>query len=97
MPAQLQPGQFALGSPQSRAAARALIESRRSELDLVEIYSRQEGLRTPEIGEWESLRPGSMTRRCRIPIGMTFDGALASAGLPITRTSGTHIRLNVDL
>lgn len=97
MPAQLNPGQFPLGSPQSRAAARTLIESRRSELDLVEMYSSVEGLETPEFGKWESLRPGSMTRRCRIPVGMKFDQALASAGVFTTRTKGTHVRMNVDL
>jgi len=91
------PGIFPVGSPQSRAAARALAESLISALDVVEMYSRHEDLERPEIGNWETLRPGSMTRRCRIPAGMTFDQALAIAGSPRAKTSGRHIRLNVDL
>jgi len=93
----LHPGLFPIGSPQSRAIARALIESRWSTLDLVELYSSREGHGSPEFGEWESFRPGSMTRRCRIPAGMTFDEALQVAGLPVTRTNGKHIRMRIDV
>ena len=97
MPTQLHPGQFPIGSLASRAAARRLSEERLSELDLVEMYSRHEGLKKAEFGEWESHRPGSMTRFCKIPAGMTFDEALADSGLPTTRTRGEHIRLKIDL
>src|SRR5215472_12550921 len=97
MPTQLHPGQFPIGSLASRAAARRLSEERLSKLNLVEMYSCHEGLEKAEFGEWASHCPGSMTRLCKIPGGITFDEALADLGLPIRRTRGEHIRLKIDL
>ena len=66
-----QPGSYPLRSPQSRAAARALLERRfagRKRLDIVfptEIHD-------PILGEWTEGADGTLIRRSFLPPGMTL-------------------------
>ena len=93
----LQSTAFELGTLQSRAAARALLDSRRSVIDLFEIYSNRVEVTTPNFGEWQINRPGSMSRICHFPVGMTFEEAMKASGQPTLRTNGKHIRLDINL
>lgn len=73
----MRPGDFALGSAESRAAARALLESRtdnRERLDiLIDIGVPPDD--EPRIGEWEEGADGKLVRICVLPEDMTLQEA----------------------
>lgn len=70
------PGDYAIGSPQSRAAARAVLARRfavREKLDIVvSTYVASPGFDTPHLGEWIEGADGKLTRFSRLPPGMTI-------------------------
>ena len=70
------PGEFPLGSPQSRAAARAQLERRyagRKTIDfIVDLGMSIEDLK---IGEWIGTEDGTLSRISLIPEGMTMEEA----------------------
>ena len=75
----VKPGDYALGSPESRAAARAALERRLAErnsggITLVTDIPRPsgDGLR---IGEWCEGGDGTLMRVCFLPTGMTMEEA----------------------
>jgi hypothetical protein len=75
----MKPGDFALGSRQSRAAARALLECRFAARKRIEVIysiprpSAREG--EIRIGEWMEGPDGTLFRTCNIPAGMTIQEA----------------------
>ena len=73
------PGSFVLGSPQSRAAARALLNSKldgAKMLDFViSVVGCPDKFNPPIVGEWREGVDGTLTRISRIPWGMTIDEA----------------------
>jgi len=73
----MRPGCFPLGSPQSRAAARAMLESQSSGQRGMIIFSsvprpRSNGL---NIGPWIDKANGRPVRIFQIPAGMTIEEA----------------------
>jgi len=70
------PGIFAIGSPRSRAAARALLNRKldgAKKLDfVVTVVGCPEKLNPPTIGKWRDAGDGTLTRISRIPWGMTI-------------------------
>jgi len=75
----MKPGDYALGSPESRAAARAVLEHRLAErnrggLTLITNIPRpfSEGIR---IGEWCEGEDGLLMRICFLPTAMTMEEA----------------------
>jgi len=73
------PGDYALGSPQSRAAARAILARRlagRKKVDLIVTSSiprpRGDGIR---IGEWSEDKDGTLRRTSFLPPGLTMEEA----------------------
>lgn len=94
---QVHPGQFPLGSPASRAAARALIAERRSGSKMVDMVLSMESSEQPIFYDWKSLPEGSYTRRSRIPAGMTFEDAELAVGLTPVRPGREYVRLWIDL
>jgi hypothetical protein len=85
----LRPGRFALGSAQSRAAARALIERRfagRARCELVIRHiALDPSLAEPQLGEWYEGSDGQMWRCSHLPAGMTIEEAeriVAERGQP---------------
>lgn len=73
------PGDYAIGSPQSRAAARAVLAHRfagRKRVDLIVSSPiprpRGDGIR---IGEWSEGEDGTLTRVSFLPSGMTIEEA----------------------
>ncbi len=73
------PGDFTLGSIQSRAAARALLARRfegrnRRGLTLVTNIPRP-GCDEIRIGEWREGDDGTLMRICFLPAGMSIDEA----------------------
>lgn len=73
------PGDYVLGSPQSRAAARAVLARRfaeREKFDLVVSSTiprpRGDGIR---IGKWSEGEDGRLTRVSFLPMGMTIEEA----------------------
>jgi len=88
MPAELHPGQFRVGSPASRAAARMLIEDRRFESELWDTVLVSEECQEPRFGEWKSQTPDSFIRSSIIPAKVTFDQALhGSCVAPVAQYS----------
>jgi hypothetical protein len=72
----LKPGDFALGSSQSRAAARALLERRFASRErLTLILDLETGCMEPRIGEWQEGTDGTLVRLCALPDGMTLQEA----------------------
>jgi hypothetical protein len=75
----MKPGDFALGSGQSRAAARAMLERRFASRKRMEIiYSiPRPGAAEGEIriGDWIEGQNGMLFRTCNIPAGMTIQEA----------------------
>jgi hypothetical protein len=70
----LEPGHYALGSPQSRAAARALLERRfaaRKGIEVVSTIARPGADGEIRIGDWMEGADGTLFRTCNIPNGMT--------------------------
>ena len=75
----MKPGDYALGSPESRAAARAALERRLAErnrfgLTFISNIPRPfgDGIR---IGEWFEDADGKLIRFCSLPTGMTMEEA----------------------
>ena len=91
------PGSFPIGSPASRAAARVLLGSRMDAYSRADLVAPEAGLNAPQIGAWEENSDGSFTRRSRIPIGITFDEALAQAGVSPASRAGRYMRLIIEL
>ena len=74
----LKPGEYPLGSPQSRAAARALLERRfagRRRIDVVSSIPRPGGDGGIRIGTWIECDDGTLFRLSTIPSGMTIQEA----------------------
>ncbi len=73
------PGAFAVGSPQSRAAARRLLETKvasAKRLDWVlSVVGKPDIYNPPIVGKWEECPDGTLTRFSRIPWGMTIEEA----------------------
>jgi hypothetical protein len=68
----------ALGSPQSRAAARALLERQfvsRRRIDIVSSIPRPGGDGGIHIGDWIECDDGSLFRFSNLPPGMTIEEA----------------------
>ncbi len=91
------PGQFPVGSPSSRAAARSLMDERRSHARLADIVGLYESSSKPVFGPWKDNGDGSFTRLVRLPAGMTFEEAEIASGVAPVRTSGRYTRLICDL
>lgn len=73
----MKPGDFALGSGMSRAAARAELERRgagRKRIDVNCSIPRPRGNEI-SIGEWIEGSDGSLRRFSNIPLGMTIEEA----------------------
>ena len=73
-----EPGDYALGSPQSRAAARAILERRfagRRQIDLVSTVPRPGNVGGIYIGVWIECDDGSLFRFSSVPPGMTIEEA----------------------
>ena len=72
------PGSFCLGSAQSRAAARALLERRSASVQrvdfIVEHIAPSEAVR-PRLGKWTEWPDGSLMRVSHLPNGMTIEEA----------------------
>jgi len=75
----MKPGDFSLGSSQSRAAARALLARRFAARKRVEIICSipRPGAAEGEIriGDWIEGEDGILFRTCNIPAGMTIQEA----------------------
>ena len=70
----MKPGDFPIGSPESRAAARAMIESRDKDVprlqiinDSVQISGQDNSL--PHVGDWYPMTDGAFVRFVYIPPG----------------------------
>lgn len=74
----MKPGEYPLGSVQSRVAARALLERRlaaRNRLDIVSSIPRPGGDGEIHIGAWSEAADGTLMRFSNIPAGMTLEEA----------------------
>lgn len=74
----MNPGDYALGSSLSRAAARNVLEKRmsgRKRLTVVCSIPRPNGEGDLHFGEWIEGKDGAMIRFCNIPDGMTIQEA----------------------
>lgn len=74
----MKPGEFAVGSGQSRAAARALLERRRAgrkRIDVVSSIPRPAGDGEIRIGTWTEGSDGTLFRFSSLPPGMTIGEA----------------------
>lgn len=69
------PGCFPLGSAQSRAAARALLERRFAARTRRTIIISGSESKEPRIGKWEEGADGTLGRICFLPRGMTLQEA----------------------
>lgn len=69
------PGRYPLGSPQSRAAARALLERRFAGRKARTIILSGEFDSEPRIGKWQEEADGTLGRVCILPKGMTMQEA----------------------
>jgi hypothetical protein len=74
----MRPSEYPLGSIQSRAAARGLLEHRfasRRRIDIVSSIPRPGGNGGIHIGTWTECEDGSLFRFSSIPPGMTIEEA----------------------
>lgn len=74
----MKPGDFALGSSQSRAAARALLERRfeaRKRTSIIISIPRPGANGEIRIGDWMEGPDGTLFRTCNVPAGMTIQEA----------------------
>src|SRR6478735_1277475 len=73
------PGDYALGSPLSRAAARAMIVEQISKRDTLTIvmssFLPDLTITEPSIGEWREGADGRLYRKAYLPPGMTLEEA----------------------
>jgi hypothetical protein len=80
------PGEYPLGSPQSRAAARAMLKRRlegRKRVDfVVRCIVDVPGFTKPQVGDWVECDDGMLMRCSHLPAGMTIEQAerIAAAG-----------------
>jgi len=84
------PGNDALGSPQSRAAARASLERRfagREKLSIILSIETFPDCTEPRIGEWRELADGKLVRTCILPAGMTIEEAEGVVAQPEWKSS----------
>jgi hypothetical protein len=82
---QTKPGSYAIGSPQSRAATRALLERRfeeRKRVDIVSSIPRPSPNGEIRIGTWVECHDGSLHRFSSVPAGMTLEEAERIVSLP---------------
>ena len=75
----MKPGDYAIGSPESRAAARAVLERRLAErnrggITLVSNIPRPSGDEV-SIGDWCEGNNGTLIRFCSLPTGMRMEEA----------------------
>ena len=76
--ASLKPGDFALGSRQSRAAARAVLERRKTGQRRIDVFGsipRPYTNSEIRIGTWQEGEDGVLFRYSNIPAGMTIQEA----------------------
>jgi hypothetical protein len=81
----VKPGDFALGSSQSRAAARALLARRfaaRKRIDVLSTIPRPGSNGEIRIGTWHEGQDGVLFRFSTIPAGMTIQEAERIASQP---------------
>jgi len=74
----MRPGDFALGSSQSRAVARALLARRfaaRKRIEIVSSIPRPGAQGEIRIGDWIEGPDGTLFRTCNIPAGTTIQEA----------------------
>jgi hypothetical protein len=73
----LRPGGFPLGTAQSRAAARGLLERRYTERRRIDVICSipRPGGDEISIGAWQEGADGSLLRFSNIPAGMTIEEA----------------------
>ena len=69
----LRPEDFSIGSPESRAAARAMLETREINVTRLQIVSsiprpRQDNSR-PHVGPWQPMIDGGFMRMVYVPLG----------------------------
>ena len=86
----LKPGEYPLGSAQSRAAARALLERRFAGLRRIDVVSsvpRPGGEGGIHIGTWIECDDGSLFRFSDLPPGMTIEEAEQIFSQPVERPS----------
>ena len=72
------PANYALGSLQSRAAARALLARRfagRKRLNIILDIGSDSGSEGPRLGEWHEGADGRLIRFCYLPAGMELEEA----------------------
>jgi hypothetical protein len=72
------PGNYDLGSLQSRAAARAILARRiagRKRLNIILNIGSDSESDGPRLGEWREGADGTLVRRCYLPKGMTLPEA----------------------
>jgi|HubBroStandDraft_6_1064221.scaffolds.fasta_scaffold50113_3 hypothetical protein len=99
------PGDYALGSVESRAAARAAVEQRRAsqkrrEIIVISTVPRPNYENDPEfnptgptLGDWHMGGDGVLERICRIPPGMTVEEAERICVEQKARKAGYHADL----
>ena len=71
----MKPGDFALGSEKSRAAARRLVEERGSSAERVTLWMDLGHVGAPHCSPWTEGEDGKFGRVCSIPEGMTIEEA----------------------
>ena len=84
--ARLRPGEYPLGSAQSRAAARALLERRfagRRRIDVVSSVPRPGGDGGIRVGTWVECDDGSLFRLSNLPPGITIKEAERIVSQPV--------------
>jgi hypothetical protein len=73
------PGKYPLGSPQSRAAARAMLTRRWERRERVDFVVRHigavPGFTKPQVSDWVECDDGTLMRCSHLPAGMTIEQA----------------------
>ena len=75
----MKPGDYALGSSQSRAAARAMLQERRGVQERLELIVGYD-LAEPHATEWHDNGEGELSRIISIPAGMALADGLRALG-----------------
>ena len=75
----MKPGDYALGSRQSRAAARALLHERQGVQNRLELIVGND-LAKPQATEWHDDGKGELSRIISIPAGTALDEGLRALG-----------------
>ena len=70
----VRPGDYAVGSPQSRAAARAALEHRLAARKRLQVIFHRD-CNVPVFGQWTESADGTLYRSCFLPEGMTPEEA----------------------